>query len=69
MLCDGCEAAVRSLSSKENAEIDKMVRGLIKSRIEEGQLNESALTFGELETVTETIIKTLGGYFHERIQY
>ncbi len=69
MLCDGCEAAVRSLSSKDEAEIDKMVRGLIRSRMEEGQLNDSGLTFGDLETVTETIIKTLGGYFHERIQY
>ncbi len=69
MLCDGCEAAVRSLSSKEDAEIDGMVRGLIKSRVEAGQLNESSLTFGELEIVTQTIIKTLGGYFHERIQY
>ena len=69
MLCDSCEAAVRSLSSKDEAEIDKMVRGLIKARMEDGQLNDSALTFGELEIVTNTIIKTLGGYFHERIQY
>ncbi len=69
MLCDGCEAAVRSLSSKDEAEIDKMVRGLIKARLESGQLNECDMTFGDLETVTECIIKTLGGYFHERIQY
>lgn len=69
MLCDGCEAAVRSLGSKDEAEIDKMVRSLINSRVESGQLDESGLTFGELKTVTETIIKTLGGYFHERIQY
>lgn len=69
MLCDGCEAAVRSLGSKEDTEIGKMVRGIIEARVEEGQLNESALTFGELETVTDSIIKTLGGYFHERIQY
>ncbi len=69
MLCDGCEAAVRSLSSKEEAEIDKMVRELINSRVEAGQLDECNLTFGELRIVTNTIIKTLGGYFHERIQY
>lgn len=69
MLADSCEAAVRSLSSKEEAEIDKMVRGLINSRIESGQLDECNLTFGELRIVTDMIIKTLGGYFHERIQY
>lgn len=69
MLCDSCEAAVRSLSSKEEAAIDKMVRGIIKARMEDGQLNDSYLTFGELEIITNTIIKTLGGYFHERIQY
>lgn len=69
MLCDGCEAAVRSLGSKDEAEIGKMVRSIISSRVEEGQLDECSLTFGELKTVTETIIKTLGGYFHERIQY
>lgn len=69
MLCDGCEAAVRSLSSKEEAEIDKMVRGIINSRIESGQLDECNITYGEINIITETIIKTLGGYFHERIQY
>lgn len=69
MLSDGCEAAVRSLSSKEEAEIDKMVRGIISARVNEGQLDECDLTFGELKIVTDTIIKTLGGYFHERIQY
>ncbi len=69
MMCDCCEAAVRSLTSKDETEIDKMVRGLIRSRMESGQLNECDLTFGELEVITETIIKTLGGYFHERIQY
>ncbi len=69
MLCDGCEAAVRSLSSKEEAEIERMVRGIVDSRAREGQLDECSLTFGELKTVTDAIIKTLGGYFHERIQY
>ncbi len=69
MLCDGCEAAVRSLSSKDEAEIDKMVRGIIRSRIESGQLDECDITYKEINIVTDTIIKTLGGYFHERIQY
>ena len=26
-------------------------------------------TFAELEKIVKTIIKTLGGYFHERIKY
>lgn len=69
MLCDGCEAAVRSLSSKGETEIDKMVRGIINARIESGQLDECDITYGEINIVTQTIIKTLGGYFHERIQY
>lgn len=69
MLADSCEAAVRSLSDKSEEKISAMVRKIASDRINSGQFMQCDLTFAELEKVIETIIKTLGGYFHERIKY
>ncbi len=69
MLADSCEAAVRSIDEKSEAKIETMVRKIATERVNSGQLSQCNLTFAELETVIKVIIKTLGGYFHERIKY
>lgn len=69
MLADSCEAAVRSLSDKTEGKIENMVRSIANDRVNSGQFANCNLTFSELETIINIIIKTLGGYFHERIKY
>lgn len=69
MLADSCEAAVRSIEDKNEEKIEKMVRKIATDRVNAGQFSKCNMTFSELETVIRVIIKTLGGYFHERVKY
>ena len=69
MLADSCEAAVRSLDERTPESMEKTVRSIIQSRIETGQLSNTDLTLRDIENITASFLKTLGGYFHARIQY
>lgn len=69
MLADACEAAVRAMREKGDADVTDIVDSIISSRISEGQLSGSNLTFSDLEKVKESFVKTLEQYFHKRIIY
>lgn len=69
MLADSCEAAVRSITDKNEEKIESMVRRIATDRVNSGQFSKCNLTFAELEKIIKVITKTLGGYFHERIKY
>ena len=69
MLADTIEAAVRATSDKRMESIEKLVRYLIKSKVEDGQLNDCGMTFEEVEKVTQSFLNILKGIYHERIKY
>lgn len=69
MLADSCEAAVRSARPRSAEEVVEIVNRVIDQRLAEGQLDESDLTLRELETVRQSMISTLRGVFHPRIEY
>lgn len=69
MLADSCEAAVRSLDDKTPEGMEKMVRSIIKSRMESLQLSGCDLSLKDIETITASFLSTFQSYFHERIQY
>lgn len=69
MLADTIEAAVRANSDKSNETIEKLVRNLIKSKIDDGQLSECNITLEEIEKVTKAFLNVIRGIYHERIQY
>lgn len=69
MLADACEAAVRAMREKGAVDAKSVVNNIVNSRIAEGQLADSALTFSDLEKVKESFVKTLDQYFHKRILY
>lgn len=69
MLADACEAAVRAVREKGDADARAIVESIISSRIAASQLSGSSLTFEDLEKVKESFIETLGQYFHKRIIY
>jgi hypothetical protein len=69
MLADACESAVRSMDDPDPAKIENMVNNLIKSRVDDGQLNESPITFGDLVKIKSEFVKILISHHHKRIRY
>lgn len=68
-ICDSVEAAVRSLQEPSPEKIDDIVLSIMNSKLMDGQLDETPLTFKELRLVRETVCEALKGIFHSRIQY
>lgn len=69
MLADSIEAAVRSMSTPNAGKIEAQVRKMIKERLEDGQLDECALTFKDLDLIATAFTRILSGVFHTRIEY
>lgn len=69
MLADSIEAASRSLVRPTEQRIEHLVRTIIKDKFEDGQLDESNLTFQELEKISRAFIQVLKGFYHVRLEY
>ncbi|NGX46490.1 MAG: hypothetical protein K940chlam2_01681, partial [Chlamydiae bacterium] len=69
MLADNLEAASRSLDIFNEKEVVKLLDQLIARKPEEGQFDESLLTFEELSIVRKTLVQTLLAASHPRIKY
>lgn len=69
MIADTCEAAIRSNKLSDANEIEKLVRKLIKGKIDQDQLVSSGLSFDDLEKIILAIKQVYAGSLHERIQY
>ena len=55
------EAAVEALQER--------IRQLIRSKLDDGQLNECALTLKDLDEIADAFMRVSGGIFHERVEY
>ena len=75
MICEAVEAAVRSIKKPDIFKIEAMIDKIIKSRIDDGQLNECPLTLDELNKIKGTVDGTMGmlpvlrGIYHIRVEY
>lgn len=69
MLADSIEAAVRSIDNKTQEKIEKMIRKIINTKIEDRQLVNAELTFREIEIIIESFKKTLASMHHIRVKY
>jgi putative nucleotidyltransferase with HDIG domain len=69
MLADITEAAVRTINKPTAGKIEKFIQQLFESKIAQGQLSDSELSFRELETIMKAFVKVLAGYYHSRIEY
>jgi len=72
MIADACEGAARALSQQEDPTGDslrKLVDSIVGEKLEDGQLDESDLTYGDLTKVKLAIVEALIGYYHTRIPY
>ena len=71
MLADVCEAAVRSknFNKSNHSRIESVVRGLIREKLIENELDESNLTLKELNVIGESFSRILTGIYHQRVDY
>ncbi len=69
MMADSIEAAVRSLDQKDPVSVEKMIRKIISSKMEDEQFTEADITLKEIELIIKTFVKTLQGIYHSRIKY
>ena len=69
MLADTIEAATRTLANPSPEKMEALIRKLVREKLDDGQLNDSALTFSDLDKICSTFVTVLTGVFHERIEY
>ncbi len=72
MISDAVEGAARALAQHEDPTADslqKLVESVVGEKLEDGQFDESALTFGDLTSVKRALVEALIGYYHTRIPY
>ena len=69
MLADACESTVRSMTEPDAQKVENVVKKLIQMRIEDGQLDESPLTFKDITNIRESFLNVLIGQHHKRIRY
>lgn len=68
-LADATEAAVRSISKPNPGKIEGLVRKIIKDRLNSGELDESELTFQDMDRIATSFTKVIMGMFHSRVEY
>ncbi len=60
---------MRSLDQKDPVSVEKMIRKIISSKMEDEQFTEADITLKEIELIIKTFVKTLQGIYHSRIKY
>jgi len=69
MIVDSCEAACRVLKSRDEEEVRKLVNRIAYGKLEQGELDESGLTIGELQQIIDLLTDILQSAGHQRIAY
>jgi putative nucleotidyltransferase with HDIG domain len=69
MLADGCESAVRAIEDPDPVKVENVVDKILKTRIEDGQMDDSPLTFSDINKIREAFLSILVGQHHRRIRY
>jgi hypothetical protein len=69
MLADSVEAAARAMQNPTRRKIQGMIQEIIKQKIEDGQLDESELTQGDLHKIRDSFDTSLLGLVGHRIAY
>jgi hypothetical protein len=69
MLADSVEASSRTLVEPTPARIRAHVTKIVNAVYAEGQLDESDLTFRDLNKLIDSFVRIITGLFHQRIAY
>jgi putative nucleotidyltransferase with HDIG domain len=72
MIADATEAGARAYAQAEQPTeegLSKLVDTIVTEKLDDGQLDESSLTFGDLTTVKHEVVAALSAYYHARVEY
>lgn len=69
MLADSVEAAARTMEKPSLKKLEQLVRLIVHEKLEDGQLDDSALTMAHLEKISKAFVQVLSGVYHFRIEY
>lgn len=69
MIADSIEAASRSLGEITEKSVSEFIEKIIMDKIQQKQLDNSHLTFNEIEVIKKTLIRALLANSHRRIKY
>ena len=69
MIADAAEATVRALPDRTQETVDEAVRKIIEERMELEQFSDCDITMYDLATIRRTIVDTLTGVYHHRVNY
>ena len=69
MLADSVEAASRSLDDPSPRHLENLLDLIFRERIDDGQLDNTDLTFRDLRLIKDTFLKMLLGIYHVRVKY
>lgn len=69
MICDSVEAASRSLEDTSEPVLKEMIDRIIAGKADDGQFDESQLTFEEISQIKKALLKALPLMYHVRVKY
>ncbi len=69
MLADAVESASRALREPTPSRLNTLVREIGKKKLDDGQFDECGITLKQLNTVQESLIKSLNAMYHARVKY
>ncbi len=69
MLADAVEAISHVVDTNNEELLEARIDAIFKDRIQDGQLDESGLTIGDLANIKETFMRNLKGTAHQRVEY
>ncbi|GMO67585.1 MAG: hypothetical protein Nk1A_5880 [Endomicrobiia bacterium] len=69
MIADSCEAACRSIEDPTALRIKDVVERIINNKFIDGQFSDCPINLRDLKVIRDSVISTLIGIYHARIEY
>ena len=69
MIADASEAATRALSDRSPEQVERTVRSIIEERMDLDQFADCDITIRDLTVIRRTLVETLSGVHHHRVEY
>ncbi len=69
MLIDGIEAASRSMKEKTYDNLKNLISDMIDQKMHDRQLDNSDLTFADIDKIKDILLRKLVNIYHVRIEY
>jgi hypothetical protein len=69
LLADGVEAASRAMKDPNYSKLKSLITKMVDSRVNDGQLSKTPLTFQDLSVIKDTFLNILVGIYHSRVEY